>query len=311
VQVYRSGNRDSSLCSSGASTLNLFPEGGRAATLAVPRLSERYIIYNPFADVARASVRFLSKNEQIAPPPLQDVQVKPGSFVVVNPEEQFEPMLDLSTVIRVWQGRAIVARRLTTVEQISWSLPSPEITDGVLPRGLTQNGQTKVIVLNPNDAPVHVTAEGYADNSTIPQQAFDVDPNTRTSFSVNSFAPAALGLMLKLHSEVPVAMESLVVPKDRNGLSLLAVAPPAKTWVVPLAESRHLVIVNPSAKQIRVRVERLGPGPSSRTTLTIPANTTYVSNAFSPGEYGMLVVAPTPVVVMSYGTDGAVAGAPL
>jgi hypothetical protein len=310
VQVYRSGNSESSLCASDSSSLNLFPEGGRAATLAIPRLFERYIIYNPFADVARASVRFLSRNEQIAPPPLQDVQVQPGSFVVINPEEQFEPMLDLSTAIRVWQGRAIVARRLTTVDQISWSLGSPQITSGVLPRGITQNGETKVIVLNPSDSPVHITAEGYADDSTIPQQAFDIDPDSRSSFVVNSFAPQARGIVLDVEADNPVAVESLVVPKDRKGLSLLPVLEPARLWVVPLLESRHLVVVNPTNKPVKTQLITLGAGASG-TTFTIAPHSTAESPAFPSGEFGMLVRTNGPVMVMAYGKDGALAGAPL
>src|SRR5439155_8436428 len=186
TQVKRGNHYDASMCAAQTRTVNAFGEGGRFATRAIPRLFERYVVYNPFPELARASVRFLSPGETIAPPPLQDVRIPAATAVLINPEEQFEPMLDLSAVIRVWQGRAVVAARLITDEQISWGLASPLITDGVLPRGLTQNGETKVVVLNPTDTSPHLTAAGFADESTIPQQAFDIDPNTRTSFVINS-----------------------------------------------------------------------------------------------------------------------------
>ena len=37
--------------------------GRRPATRAVPRLYERYILFNPFPDLARASVRFVSRRK--------------------------------------------------------------------------------------------------------------------------------------------------------------------------------------------------------------------------------------------------------
>ena len=308
MEVSRQRHADSALCASDARGLNLFPEGGRAATLAVPRLFERYVIYNPFADVARASVRFLSPKEMIAPPPLQDVQVRPGSFVIVNPEQQFEPMLDLSTVIRVWQGRAIVARRLTTVEQVSWSLSSPLVTSGLLPRGVTQNGQTKVIALNPTDSPVRVSVDGFADDSTIPMQNIDVEPNSRTSFVVNSFAPQAHALLVNVHADHAVALESLVVPKGRKGLSLLPPLTPAKRWVVPLAENRQLIIENPGGGAARVSLDRLGSAPD-HTTLSVPAHHVLVTPFFAGDQIGVLLRASRPVTVVSVGQSGAVAGA--
>jgi hypothetical protein len=219
-------------------------------------------------------------------------------------------MLDLSTVIRVWQGRALVARRLTTVEQITWSLGSRQITSGVLARGQTQNGTTKVIVLDPADAPAHITAEGFADESTIPQQSFDVDPNTRTSFVVNSFAPAARAIVLNVGADNPVAMESLVVPRNRKGLSLLPVAEPGRAWVVPLAERRQLVIVNPGDKPVKADIDRLGPGPA-HAAVTISPHGTFVSPVFESGQFGMVVHASAPVAVMAFGKDGSLAGAPL
>jgi hypothetical protein len=254
-------------------------------------------------------VRFLSAKEMIAPPPLQDVQVKPGSYAIVNPEQQFEPMLDLSTVIRVWQGRAIVARRLTTVEQVSWSLPTPLSTGGVLPRAQTQDGQTKVIVLNPSDTPARISAQGFADDSTIPLQNFDVDANARTSFVVNSFAPAARGVVLNVRAGHSVAVESLVVPKGRRELSLFPAMQPDRRWVVPLAESRRLVVLNPGDRPVQAEFDRLGDS-GSHTTATIPPHRIYATGLAGPGEFGLLLRADRPVTVVAAGPAGAVAGVP-
>ncbi|MCI0345621.1 MAG: hypothetical protein L0221_09295, partial [Chloroflexi bacterium] len=78
TEVARLGDRDASLCAAETRRLNVFPEGGRAATKAVPRLFERYVLFNPFPDLARASVTFVADDETISPPGLQDVQVQPG-----------------------------------------------------------------------------------------------------------------------------------------------------------------------------------------------------------------------------------------
>jgi hypothetical protein len=311
VQVRRGGNLDASLCSPHARTLNLFPEGGRAATMAVPRLFERYVIYNPYADVARASVRFLSPKEMIAPPALQDVQVKPGSFVVVNPEQEFEPMLGLSTIIRVWQGRAIVARRLQTVEQLSWSLGADLQTYGIFPRAVTQDALTKIIAVNPTDTPVRISAAGHAEDSTVPQQNIDVDPNSRTSIDLNSFAPQANGLVVDVHADHAMAMEALVVPKARRKrLSLLPPVQPARSWVLPIAEARRLVLTNPNTGEAKVSLIRLGPGPDLGT-VTVPAGHMLPVDLPGAGQFGVLIEANRPVTAMAFGDAGALTAVPL
>jgi hypothetical protein len=235
--------------------------------------------------------------------------VKPGSFVIVNPEEQFEPMLDLSTVIDVWQGRAIVARRLTTVDQVTWSLGSPARTDGLVPRASTASGETKVIVLDASDSPVHLTVDGYADGGVVPQQTFDVDPDTRTSFVVNSFAPQAQGVVLRVRSDNPAAVESLFVPKGRTGLSLLPLLQPSRDWVVPMAEGRQVVLTNPGDKAVRATIRRL-PGAGEPSTVTVPAHGVAVTPALQGGQFGVLVRAAGPVTVVASGPDGSVAGWP-
>lgn len=312
ADVQRSGNRDSSLCSSHARELNLFPEGGRAATRARPRLFERYIIFNPFADVARASVRFISPDEPpIVPPALQDVQVKAGSFVVVDPEEQFEPMLDLSTVVRVWQGRAIVARRLQTVEQISWSLGAQLADGGVLPRAVTQDAITAVIALNPFDETSRVTLVGAGSRGSIPEQRFDVPPTGRSTFELNALAPDARGLVVTVEASRPVAMESLVVPEERETVSLLPPLRPGRRWVIPIAEQRSLVLVNPNPRPVRVSIDRLGPG-SSLGIVTVEPNRMQIVPLPGRSPFGVVVRSDAgPVTAAAVGAPGSIPGVPL
>src|SRR5207248_8481768 len=67
AQVQHGKSFDAALCTNETRTNNVFPEGGRFATRAIPRLFERYVIYNPFPVLARAAVQFLAANEPIAP----------------------------------------------------------------------------------------------------------------------------------------------------------------------------------------------------------------------------------------------------
>ena len=311
AEVVRLGDRDASLCAADTRRNNVFPEGGRAATKAVPRLFERYIVFNPFPDLARASVRFIANDEVISPPALQDVQVRPGSFVVVDPEEQFEPMLDLSTTVRVWQGRAIVARRLRTVEQVAWGLPTDEIRSGVLPRAETQSAATTIIAVNQNEDPVRINIFGAGRQGSLPEEGFDVDPLRRDDFDLSSVVPNARDLVVQVEAEAPVAMESLVAPDDRESVSLLAPLRPERRWVVPIAEERELMVVNPTTRKVRVRITRLGPGRSIRP-VTLEANR--VGRIELPGDspFGVLVEAESGVVtVAAVGERGTLPGVPL
>ena len=80
--------RDASLCAPDTRGVNIFPEGGRAATRAVPRLFERYVLYNPFPDLARASVQFVSPDEtDLAARRCRTSRSQPGKFVLVDPED--------------------------------------------------------------------------------------------------------------------------------------------------------------------------------------------------------------------------------
>jgi hypothetical protein len=277
AQVERFGDRDASLCTTSTRETNIFPEGGRFATRAQPRLFERYIVYNPFPDLARASVRFVSPDESIAPPDLQDIQVEPGSFAIVDPEEEFEPMPNLSTVVRIWQGRAIVARRLRTVEQVSWSLPSTLVDHGVLPRAQTDEAHTGLIAVNTGEEPARVSVFGAARRGSIPEESFTVPAGGRTSFELNDVAPRAPELVVELEADHAVALESLVAPDSRRrGVSLFPPVDPERSWVFPIAERRELLVVNPNTRAVRVDVQRLGPGPPIETFTVEPSRTARV-----------------------------------
>ncbi len=311
TQVNRLGSRDASLCASDTRRINIFPEGGRAATRAVPRLFERYILYNPFPDLARASIRFVSPDEPIAPPALRDVRVKPGSYVIVDPEDQFEPMLDLSTTVRVWQGRAIVARRLRTVDQVSWSLPVEETVGGIIPRATTEDAVTSLIAVNLSEDPAHVTVFGAGRTGSLPEETFDVSAVGRTDFDVTTLAPRTRDLVIGVESDLPAAIESLVATDDRVAVSLLSPLQPQRRWVLPLAEQRELVLVNPTTARIRVSITRLGPGDPFRD-VTIDANRVQRIRLRGEAPFGLLVESQGGAVTAAVvGARGTTPGVPL
>jgi GT2 family glycosyltransferase len=311
TEVNRLGDRDTSLCASDTRSVNIFPEGGRAATRAVPRLYERYVLYNPFQDLARASVRFVSPEEPISPPALQDVQILPGRAVVIDPEEQFEPMLDLSTTVNVWQGRAIVARRLRTIEQVSWSLPVDETTGGIVPRVNTADGVTNLIAVNLSDDPAQVRVFGAGRTGSLPEKQFDVPGGERRDFEIADLASSVRDVVVEVESNVPVAIESLVATDDREAVSLFPPLAPQRRWAVPIGEDRELYLVNPSSSRVRVQIERLGPGPRIRT-VTIAANQVRRVRLVGTKRFGLLIESNgrgvTPVVV---GARGSTPGVPL
>jgi hypothetical protein len=310
TEVARLGDRDASLCTPTTRRLNVFPEGGRAATKAVPRLFERYVLFNPFPDLARASVTFVSADETISPPALQDVRVEPGKFVLVDPEEQFEPMLDLSTVVRIWQGRALVARRLRTVDQVTWGLPSDETTGGVLPRAITSSAATTILGVNLSDDPVHIEVSGAQRGGSLPEQGFDVEGRRRADFELSSVVPNGSDLVVRVEADRPLAIESLVAPDDRETVSLLPPLNPERRWVVPLAEERVLHVVNPTSRKVTVRFTRLGIGPPIEP-VTIDAYRVARVKMAGTGAFGVLVSSDRGgVVVSSIGEGGSIAGVP-
>ncbi len=287
-QVARARNFDSAMCAQASREQNVFPEGGRFATRAVPRLFERYVLFNPFPDLARASVRFVSPEETISPPDLQDVRVDPGKFVIIDPEDQFEPMLDLSTTIRVWQGRSIVARQFRTIDQITWTLANDPVTDGVLPRAITEDADTALIGVNLGDDPAHVSVSGAGRTGSLPEERFEVGPVARNAFEINAIAPRATELVVRVRSDLPVYIESLVAPSDRKAVSLLPPQTPARRWVFPLAERRSIQLVNPNATSVRVDLTRLGTGPPLRS-VTIDPNRSVSVGLGDESTFGLLV----------------------
>jgi hypothetical protein len=311
TQVSRLGDGDTSLCASDTKRTSIFPEGGRAATRAVPRLFERYVLYNPFQDLARASVRFVSPEEPISPPALQDVQIRPGKAVVIDPEDQFEPMLDLSTTVRVWQGRAIVMRRLRTVEQVSWSLPVDEITSGYVPRVNTADGLSSLIAVNLQEEAAGVEVFGAGRTGSLPEETIEIPEGERRDFDIASIAARAKDIVVGVSSEVPVAIESLVALDDREAVSLLPPLATERRWAIPVAEDRELFLVNPSTRRVRVRVERLGPGPAIRP-VTIAANHVQRVKLRGTNPFGLLVTADgAGVTAAVIGPGGSIPGVPL
>jgi GT2 family glycosyltransferase len=289
TQVERLGDRDATLCTRAARELNVFPEGGRFATRAQPRLFERYVLYNPFPDLARASVKFYTPERPIAPPRLQDVQVKPGTYVLIDPEAQDQPYSNLSTVVTVWQGRAIVARRLRTVEQVSFSLPTNLVSSGVLTRAQTDKADTAVVAVNTAEEPARVSVFGAARRGSIPEESFTVIAGGRNTLELDDVAPRAAELVVELKSDRPLHLETLVAPDDRRrGVSLLPPVTPERSWVLPIAERRELIVVNPNPKAIRVEVERLGPGEPVETFTVEPSRTARVKLSGSRG-FGLIV----------------------
>lgn len=310
TQVQRGKHYDASACASSTRTVNAFGEGGRFATRAIPRLFERYVVYNPFPELARASVRFVSPNETIAPPPLQDVRIPPGSAVLVNPEEQFEPMLDLSAVIRVWQGRAIVARRFTTVDQVTWSLPTPAVASGVLPRADTADGKTMIIGVDLTGDPVEVKISGEGPNGKLPASHLDIDPTRRASLELSSSAARAKSLIVTVSAPKPVVLEALVAPRDRTTVSLMPPVAPGRRWVLPFAEHRTLLVNNPGGRAVHIVVRRLGPGRritryriGARQSLSVPLT--------GRTPFGVLVLSTGDVTAAAVGAQGSIAGVPV
>ncbi len=310
-EVTRGDNTDASLCAQAASATNLFPEGGRFALRAVPRLFEAYVLYNPYPDLARAAVRFISPDETIAPPALADLRIEPGGYRVITPEAEFEPMLDLSAEVTVWQGRAIVARRLRTEEDLSWSMPTEPVSAGVLPRAATRGATTMLMAVNPGDRPVQISLLMLGEEGTLPRQTFEVDARSRVSFDLGDVAPDLPGMIARVTAARPLAIESLVVPDDRAAVSVMPPLRPASRWALPIGEDRALLVANPGNTAVRVEIERLGPGGAIRPMTVGPGQMEAVALQGSQ-PFGLLLrVRGGAVTAAVVGPKGTVPGLPL
>jgi hypothetical protein len=223
-------------------------------------------------------------------------------------------MLDLSAEITVWQGRAVVARRIRTVaqatEQVTWSLATDLRESGVLPRASTDRTVTAVIAVNPSDEAARVSVFAVGAEGSLPQEAFEVPPNGRTTFDLASIGPDLADLFVRLDANRPVAMESLVVPDDRRTISLLPPVDASAVWTVPLAEGRTLVLTNPGTRSVSVELERLGRGPRIRGVEVGP-NRVVMVELEGEEPFGVLVRSSGgPVTAAAVGPRGTIPGVP-
>lgn len=308
------GRTDAALCAEHPRETVYFAEGGRGATRAVPRLFERYIVYNPFPELARVSIRFFSPDQSVSPPDFQDVRVEPGEAAVIDPESQFFFPLELSTEVDVWQGRAVVGRRLTTSEQVTWDLGTRLRESGVVPRAGTAGAVTDLIFLDPHDDPHDRAADVELDivgqDGAIAAPPFEVPASRRLTFDLGGPAPEEPQPVVRVRASRPLGVETLVVPEDRDDLSLLPLLDPARTWAVPAAEGRRLLVTNPGTAAVEVDLVRLGSGSRLEGGEVGPSGV----RAFEvPGDepFGVLVEGEAPVVVVALGGGGALPGVPL
>ena len=200
---------------------------------------------------------------------------------------------------------------MRTVEQLAWGLPVDEVRTGVLPRAETQSAATTIVAVNQNEDPVRVNIFGAGRQGSLPEEGFDVDPLRRDDFELSSVVPNARDLVVQVEAEVPLALESLVAPDDRATVSLLPPLQPERRWVVPIAEERELLVINPTTRKVRVRVTRLGPGRAIRS-VTLDANRVGRIELSGDSPFGVLVEAETgAVTVAAIGERGSLPGVPL
>jgi GT2 family glycosyltransferase len=255
------GGGDTSPCASAPRRQWLFGEGGRSALAENGVVRTGFLIGNAFPELARVSVRFFTADEAVSPPGLQDVRVESGRSALVDPESQLEPQQVLGAEVVVWQGRAVVARRLrrgTTL--LSWTLGSGTTSGGVVPRASTQGYTTTLVAVNPSDAPARVSTEVAGVAGSFPGLSFDVDAEARQTFELSSPAPDQPQLFIRLSARPPVAIESVVVGADHKDTSIFPALPPARSWALPAAEGRIITLANPGPDAVTVDVRRLGAG---------------------------------------------------
>ncbi len=308
--VVNEGRSDAALCAEQPGETVYFAEGGRGATKAVPRLFERYVVYNPFPELARASIRFFSPDQSVAPPDFQDIRVEPGEAVAIDPESQFFFPLELATEVDVWQGRAVVARRLTTSEQVTWDLGIEPRDSGIVPRADTADAVSELILLDPHDRPVDVELDVVGGEGAIAAPPFEVAGSRRLTFDLSGPVPDEPQPVVRFRAASPLAVETLVVPEDRDDLSLLPLLDPARRWVVPAGEGRRLVVTNFGTAAVQVDLVRLGRGGPLEGGELGPSDVG-VFELSGDEPFGVLVEADGPVVVAGLGGDGALPGVPL
>ncbi|HVL82465.1 MAG TPA: DUF5719 family protein [Actinomycetota bacterium] len=299
------------VCASDVERTVVFAEGGRGATRARERLTETYVLYNPFPEPARAAVRFYTPDETISPPALQDVTVEPGGTATVDPETQLEPQNDLSVEVTVWQGRALVSRRLSTPIEVNWSLGTIPSPSGAFPRVSTLEASSQIVVVNPRDRAGEVVLTLVGEQGSLPRATFEVEPRSRTTYDLAGPAPDHEQLLVQVRAAPPMAMEAVVVPQQRTDRSILALQQPRAGWVVPAAEGRTLLLGNPGTRPVRVALRRLGPGPALRPVTVPPARIVAVDLRADPGPFGVALGASGgPVTAAVVGGQGAAPALP-
>lgn len=276
-----------SSCVSRPVKVSSFAEGGRSAT-GDGNIRTGYIIDNPFTELARAQIRLFSADETIAPPRFKDIRIPPGGFELVDPESQLEPQSLLGAEITIWQGRAIVSRRMRRSGLLIFTPGVQPVTSGILPRAATRDASTRLVVVDPSDEPAQVSADLAGAEGSIPPASFDVAAGTRKSFDLGESAPGQPSMFVRVHADPASVIESVVVPSARDGISVLPPLDPRRSWVLPVVEKRIVFVVNPGPGTARLRFTRLGPGaPPAR--VSIDPGKTYELIAEGDGPFGLLI----------------------
>jgi GT2 family glycosyltransferase len=309
ASIVSAEGQDAATCASAGISTSYFPEGGRNAAGDPGPVRTAYVLSNPFGELARVSFRFFTPKETVSPPALKDVRVAPGSTVTIDPESQLEPMSSLGAEITVWRGRAVVARRLRRAGVTSWTLGSPPVSDGIAPRASTKGARTTVFAINPTDRPGRVSIAMTGETGSLPQLSFDVEQNGRESFAIPPDAAGANDLIASVSSDPASGIEVIVVPEGRTGTSILPLVRPSRTWVIPVAEGRVLLLTNPGRERARVRISRLGEG-APIPDLVLPPGKVLSTPVQGDTPFGLLIRASGPVTAAAVGLPGTLIGAP-
>ncbi|HVE92706.1 MAG TPA: glycosyltransferase [Actinomycetota bacterium] len=300
-----------SLCAPSLPDDSVFSEGGRNALRAPDPLKDEYLITNPFTEPARAAVRFIAPEESVAPPEFQDLLIEPGQTVTVDHESKLEPQPALSTHVSVWQGKAVVARRLSTRRDLAWSIGLRPQRSGTVPRAITRGAGTSLVAANVADDDAGMSVSIIGAEGSLPDTGLDVEANRRAVLDLADTAADEENLLVSYTSPVPVAVESVVVPQNRERVSVLPALVPARRWAIPLAEGRTLLLSNSGTDPARVTMRGLGPGPPIDRITVQPGRMEVVELPEAQEGFGVLLEASSPVAVAAVGGSGSLAGHPL
>lgn len=217
-------------------------------------------LFNPFPEVAKATVTGFSEIGVEALGDLRSISVNPRSWKDISFEELVRQRQSLVLSVRSDEGLVVPALTFGVGSDEAWWGGTTLSSEWELPVVQTEGTEAAIIVANPGTSPVEVTIDLYGEGASFPEAfRFTVDPESPLRVGLTEVETTILGA--RVSASAPVAAG--VVAIGPAGTAATAGVPDrARSWLLPGLQSRGVDLgtvwlLNTSDEPVSVTVSAL------------------------------------------------------